>query len=363
MPTVPDLVGEPCDQWGNPESKTHEFMRTYVREVVTRYQDSPAIWGWEFGNEYNLDADLPNAKEHLPPIVPQLGRPQPAATATSSRTRWSARPSASSRRKSAVRPHAHRLHGQLDSSPSAWHQMREGTWTKDSPEQICGKCWRKIIPTLWTRSRSHLYEPEAERLGRSDADGAAARRSLSSSASSVFRVTVPQQATIRPVGPHRAHGGPLAALWAFDDQGNRSGPYGRRAAADQLGGPIRPQRANVSAREPTHQRQTIGSAGADPGRDPKARRCAAIPARISRSVSSSTGRQQRERRAPAAIASALGPGAVQDRGLGGGQLRAIPVRKADDSTEASRREKSRPSCKRPAWPDVDPVLRGRPRRA
>ena len=55
---VPDLVGEPRDQWGNSQSKTRQFMRTYIREVVSRYVNSPAIWGWEFGNEYNLSLDL-----------------------------------------------------------------------------------------------------------------------------------------------------------------------------------------------------------------------------------------------------------------------------------------------------------------
>jgi hypothetical protein len=34
--TVPDLVGEPRDQWGNAQSKTRQFMRTYTREVVSR---------------------------------------------------------------------------------------------------------------------------------------------------------------------------------------------------------------------------------------------------------------------------------------------------------------------------------------
>ena len=64
--TVCDLVGETCNQWGNPESKTHAYMRRYVQDVVTRYMDSPAIWGWEFGNEFNLGANLPNASEHRP---------------------------------------------------------------------------------------------------------------------------------------------------------------------------------------------------------------------------------------------------------------------------------------------------------
>jgi len=72
--TVPDLVGEPRDQWGNAQSKTRQFMRTYAREVVSRYVNSPAIWGWEFGSEYNLSVDMPNAWRNLPPVNPRLGR-------------------------------------------------------------------------------------------------------------------------------------------------------------------------------------------------------------------------------------------------------------------------------------------------
>ena len=74
-PTVPDLVGEPVKAWGDPASKTRKYMRDYVRDVVGRYRRSPAIWGWEFGNEFSLSADLPNAAEHLPSIVPALGTP------------------------------------------------------------------------------------------------------------------------------------------------------------------------------------------------------------------------------------------------------------------------------------------------
>jgi hypothetical protein len=71
--TVPDLVGEPRNQWGNSQSKTRQFMRTYTREVVSRYVNSPAIWGWEFGNEYNNSVDLPDAWRNLPPVNPRGG--------------------------------------------------------------------------------------------------------------------------------------------------------------------------------------------------------------------------------------------------------------------------------------------------
>lgn len=56
-------AGERGEAWGNPKSKTMELMRAYTREVVNRYKDSPAIWAWEFGNEWNLHADLPNAAQ------------------------------------------------------------------------------------------------------------------------------------------------------------------------------------------------------------------------------------------------------------------------------------------------------------
>ena len=71
--TVPDLVGEPRDQWGNSQSKTRQFMRTYIREVVSRYVNSPAIWGWEFSNECNLSLDNPDAWRNQRSINPRLG--------------------------------------------------------------------------------------------------------------------------------------------------------------------------------------------------------------------------------------------------------------------------------------------------
>ena len=72
---VPDLVDEPRNQWGNPDSETIGFMRQYTRDIVSRYRYSPAIWAWEFGNEYSLAVDLPNAAEYRPRILPTLGTP------------------------------------------------------------------------------------------------------------------------------------------------------------------------------------------------------------------------------------------------------------------------------------------------
>ncbi|MFM1920755.1 MAG: hypothetical protein RLZZ303_2389, partial [Candidatus Hydrogenedentota bacterium] len=73
--TVPDLVGEPIRAWGKPDSLTHAFMREFTKAVVSRYKDSPAIWMWEFGNEFNLSADLPLEKGMLAPAIPTYGTP------------------------------------------------------------------------------------------------------------------------------------------------------------------------------------------------------------------------------------------------------------------------------------------------
>ncbi len=50
--------GEPVTALADENSKTIKFAKGYVKDVVGRYVDSPAIWGWEIGNEGNLDADI-----------------------------------------------------------------------------------------------------------------------------------------------------------------------------------------------------------------------------------------------------------------------------------------------------------------
>ena len=73
--TLPYYVGEKRSQMGNPHSKTVAFAKEYVAAIVRRYKDSPAIWGWEVGNEYNLVADLCSRDytAHLPHEVFKVG--------------------------------------------------------------------------------------------------------------------------------------------------------------------------------------------------------------------------------------------------------------------------------------------------
>jgi len=137
LSTVPDLVAQPCNRWGETNSRTIAFMREYTRELVTRYARSPAIWGWEFGNEYNLAADLPNAADHRPPVVPALGTPSqrtPEDDLTHAAIRVAFREFALEVRKHD--PLRIIVSGNSIPRPSAWHQVREKSWKQDTPGQF-----------------------------------------------------------------------------------------------------------------------------------------------------------------------------------------------------------------------------------
>ena len=55
---VSDAVREPRERWGDASSQTRQFMRRYTQDIVSRYVNSPAIWGWEFSCELSLPVDL-----------------------------------------------------------------------------------------------------------------------------------------------------------------------------------------------------------------------------------------------------------------------------------------------------------------
>lgn len=69
-------VGEHRSDMGDLNSKTVKYATEYVSRIVAEFKGSPAIWAWEIGNEYNLDADLcdPEYRSRLPvgPCTPQF---------------------------------------------------------------------------------------------------------------------------------------------------------------------------------------------------------------------------------------------------------------------------------------------------
>jgi hypothetical protein len=161
---VPDLVGEPMDQWGNPESKVHAWMHEYVREVVTRYRNSPAIWAWEMGNEFGLQASLPNAAAHRAPIWPNL------ETANSRSERddlsFDMLRVAYTEFGKAVREHDRKrliFTGDGLPRPAAWHMEKEGTWTPDNERQF-RQMLRSLNPDPIDAISIHAYGEDTDRI-------------------------------------------------------------------------------------------------------------------------------------------------------------------------------------------------------
>lgn len=220
--TVPDLVGEPGSAWGNTNSRTHRFMRTYTREFVTRYATSPAIWMWEFGNEYNLEADLPNASEHRPPLHPTLGTPATRSDAdalTHEAVRTALREFGREVRRHD--PHRPISTGNAFPRPAAWHLMHRQGWTRDSESQF-EQMLLGDTPDPVNVISVRLYDrDDAQRL-------APAMRTSKQSGKALFvgEFGVPGlgnaenrehlQALIQQVQTNAV---PFAALWVFDFKG------------------------------------------------------------------------------------------------------------------------------------------------
>jgi hypothetical protein len=141
---VCDVVGEHMDAWSDLNSQTYAFMRQYVQDVVGRYKDSPAIWGWECGNEYNLSADLPYDHSQpypagwLPPIIPELGTATTRDPArdffTSDMTVKMLTEFTTEVRK--IDPDRIIVSGNSAPRGSAWHESYQNSWQTDTRAQF-----------------------------------------------------------------------------------------------------------------------------------------------------------------------------------------------------------------------------------
>lgn len=144
----PDLAGEPRDQWGNPDSKATKMMREYVGAVVDRYKDSPVIWAWEFGNEPNLMADLPNAAEFRKKGGTERDDLKSADLVVMLREF-----AAEVRRHDDHRPV---FTGNSHPRASSWHNTAEKSWKADSCEQTL-EILRRDNPVPLNTICIHLY--------------------------------------------------------------------------------------------------------------------------------------------------------------------------------------------------------------
>lgn len=137
--TIPNLVDEYRDQWVNPDSQVRQFMSNYVAEVVDRYKDSPAIWGWEFANELSNMCDLPNWTNGLGTPIPSRGV-EGISIAVDERNKmtYAIAEEAFNAFAAEVRKYdAHRFitTGNSRPRPQAWHNRMENNWNVDTYAQ------------------------------------------------------------------------------------------------------------------------------------------------------------------------------------------------------------------------------------
>ena len=214
---VPDLVGEPMDQWANRQSKTQAWMRNYVREVVTRYRDNPTIWAWELGNEFSLRANLPNAKDHRPKVHHSLGTPD-TRSARDDLT-YDMVGKAFSAFATAVRSHdPQRLIFTGDSFPrlSAWHQEQQNSWAHDNMEQFA-EMLTKANPDPISGISLHAYEDDDQRFDEAMAVARKLNKPIFIGEFGAQHETPEQNAKCRRLLKAMVdHKIPLAALWVFD---------------------------------------------------------------------------------------------------------------------------------------------------
>ena len=155
--TVPDLVGEHLDRYGDPASATIARVRAYTADVVRRYRGSPAIWAWEFGNEGNLWCDLPEHWRYRPDVWPQLGTPatrdeHDELTWDELRTAYLAF-AATALELDPARPV---VTGNAMPRVSAWHNANGRTWDPDDAAQFAAMLQRND-PDPFALITVHIY--------------------------------------------------------------------------------------------------------------------------------------------------------------------------------------------------------------
>jgi hypothetical protein len=216
-PTVPDLVGEPVSAWGDVTSKTHAHMREYVARVVERYVESPAVWGWEFGNEYSLGASLPNPSEHRWPVEPQLGTAA-ARTEADDLTVEMVRIAYSAFAREVRRHDHYRMISSGNSVPrdSAWHNWQDHTFEEDSSDQA-GLMLRADNPPPLDVISMHAYAEDISRIPAAAHTAQAAERPLFLGEFGALGPGRTGEADLRrALQLIEDRGIPLAALWVYD---------------------------------------------------------------------------------------------------------------------------------------------------
>lgn len=131
-----DYMGEAYSAWGNPASKTRAYMASYVPVLVKRYANSKALLAWEFTNEMNAYADLPNGETFFPPVSTSAGTP--SARTAADRITAAACQSASAHFTQLVRQTVGNVSVSSGADMPLYNQIHlaSGSWDADNDSQI-----------------------------------------------------------------------------------------------------------------------------------------------------------------------------------------------------------------------------------
>jgi hypothetical protein len=221
LATVSELVGESRDQLGNPASKANQFIRQFTREMVLHYNDSPAIWGWEFGNESNLAVDLPpsGGRRGTIPIFGPSGRPSNEARLTSQELRTAFAVFAETVRK--VDPTRIIEPGTALPRPFAWHLAQGQRGQADSAAQSFSTLLT-LTPNPMNMISVHVYEKAQTKYpgARSASDVLAMLTTAAAAAHKPLFLgefpTRDRAQTAEFIGAIERNRVPLSAFWVFD---------------------------------------------------------------------------------------------------------------------------------------------------
>ncbi|MBN2022764.1 MAG: cellulase family glycosylhydrolase [Pirellulales bacterium] len=230
--TLPELVGEPASAWGDPASRTHALMRRYTEQIVARYRNSPAIWGWEFANEMSLAVDLPNAKSQLAArkAIPHLGVPAPTEADILHAPAMLTALREFGKTVRRLDPRRIVISGNSAPRASAWHNTAESSWTVDTREQFI-EVLRRDNPDPLSVLCVHWYPEKDPRFSKTQpAASADVFRAMQEAARAARKpLFVGEFGVSKELGPAKEKtefaamladleqaGVPLAAVWVFD---------------------------------------------------------------------------------------------------------------------------------------------------
>jgi autotransporter-associated beta strand protein len=154
---------------GRETSGSNAFISYFTDEVVSRYKDSPAVWGWEFANESNNAVDLPNIQNYRPEPAPALGyylarddSTVPAWTSADDITREHVRTAKAIFARSIRTVDSWRFICSGDSRPrpTAYNNWKYHNWDTDTRAEIV-QVLPMDNPAPINTASLHIYQPTA----------------------------------------------------------------------------------------------------------------------------------------------------------------------------------------------------------